>query len=366
MNKDELNNKLAASLEKVGITNIKKQTIDAKRFEKLITLLNNDYNELEDSINNFKCQFEKLKIVVDNTPCTISWINNRLEYEGVNQSLLEFTNQSKDSYQGKQLGFQSEDRYFYEFAKELFDSNEINMYKELKSTLNGETRTFWVVGSKYAANTEAVIIGIETTELHQTRARLAHSEKLVEIDDLTGLYNMRSVFDRIKHEILRGQRTGKQTAVVMMDMDHFKNVNDNHDHLFGSFVLAEVGGIIKRAIRKIDLGARYGGDEFLIVLAEADEEGVKVFCERLRKTIEDYHFKRGKDEMKLTPSIGYAIGAPGSKVVNERGLVRIADKALYQAKNEGRNCVRGFCEVDNADLFNELNQLELDDRFSDC
>ncbi|PIS11191.1 MAG: diguanylate cyclase response regulator, partial [Bdellovibrio sp. CG10_big_fil_rev_8_21_14_0_10_47_8] len=100
--------------------------------------------------------------------------------------------------------------------------------------------------------------------------RLANDQlkELVDTDDLTGLLNMRSVYQRIESELLRAKRFGRQVCVVMMDMDYFKTVNDGHDHLFGSFVLSEVGQLIRRCIRNIDLGARYGGDEFLMVLTE--------------------------------------------------------------------------------------------------
>ena len=93
--------------------------------------------------------------------------------------------------------------------------------------------------------------------------------QLVEIDDLTGLFNMRSIFQKLEFEMERGKRFNRSVTVVMIDMDHFKTVNDGHDHLFGSYVLSEVGKIIKASTRTVDIPARYGGDEFLIVLSES-------------------------------------------------------------------------------------------------
>lgn len=178
-------------------------------------------------------------------------------------------------------------------------------------------------------------------QLRNANVRL---KELVDIDDLTGLFNMRSVYQRLETEMDRAKRFGRQVAVVMMDMDHFKSVNDGHDHLFGSFVLSEVGAIIKRNIRAHDLGARYGGDEFLMILTETNTDGARRFCERLLKAINDYHFKNGKDEKKLTSSIGFAITPPGDALTDARGLVRTADHALYEAKRAGRNCVK-FIEI---------------------
>lgn len=174
----------------------------------------------------------------------------------------------------------------------------------------------------------------------QLRAANEKLKELVDIDDLTGLLNMRSVYQRLESELERARRFGRQVCVVMMDMDFFKSVNDGHDHLFGSFVLHEVGKIIKECIRTIDMAARYGGDEFLILLTETSKEGALHFCERLRKSIEITHFKNGKDEIRLTASIGFAITAPGDSGIDARGLVRTADHALYDAKRAGRNCVR--------------------------
>ncbi|MFN7729226.1 MAG: GGDEF domain-containing protein [Bdellovibrio sp.] len=165
-------------------------------------------------------------------------------------------------------------------------------------------------------------------------------KELVDIDDLTGLFNMRSVYQRLDFELERARRFNRQVAVVMMDMDFFKSVNDGHDHLFGSFVLTEVGAIVRKNIRNIDIGARYGGDEFLIVLTELSKEGAQIFCERLRKAIATKHFKNGPDEIHLTASLGFAITAIGDIGTDARSLVRLADNALYEAKRAGKNCVR--------------------------
>jgi two-component system, cell cycle response regulator len=173
----------------------------------------------------------------------------------------------------------------------------------------------------------------------QLRAANEKLKELVDIDDLTGLFNMRSLYQRLDHELERGRRFDRSVCVVMLDMDNFKEVNDGHDHLFGSFVISEVGRLIKNNIRTVDIGARYGGDEFLIVLTEVEIDGAQLFCERLRKAIEGHLFKSGSDEMRLTVSIGFAIKAPFDSETDSRELVRAADRALYDAKEKGRNRV---------------------------
>ena len=167
-------------------------------------------------------------------------------------------------------------------------------------------------------------------------------QELVEIDDLTGLFNMRSIFQKLEFEMERGKRFNRAVTVVMIDMDHFKSVNDGHDHLFGSYVLSEVGKIIKQSTRSVDIPARYGGDEFLIVLSETPLAGVEQFCERLRSRIEQATFSQGKDSIKLTISTGFATSSVTGDLLPPKELVRQADMALYEAKKRGRNQVFAY------------------------
>jgi two-component system, cell cycle response regulator len=175
-------------------------------------------------------------------------------------------------------------------------------------------------------------------ELQAANAKL---QELVEIDDLTGLFNMRSIYNKLDFEMERGKRFNRPVTVVMMDMDRFKTVNDGHDHLYGSYVLSEVGKIIKASTRTVDIPARYGGDEFLIVLSETPLQGVELFCERIRKKVEQALFVQGEDSMKLTLSIGFASTQSGENLAPKE-LVRRADVALYEAKRQGRNRVVCF------------------------
>ncbi len=173
-------------------------------------------------------------------------------------------------------------------------------------------------------------------ELREANRKLL---SLVDIDDLTGLYNMRSIYDRINNEIERGRRYKHSVAVIMMDMDDFKYVNDNHDHLFGSFVLGETGKLIKRTIRTVDFAARYGGDEFLICLSQTESEGAIKFAERLRKKIAEHEFVNGDDRMFLTASFGCCVIDSGKSILDAQTIVRIADSKLYKAKHVGKNRV---------------------------
>lgn len=172
-------------------------------------------------------------------------------------------------------------------------------------------------------------------ELKEANEKL---QEMVERDYLTGLFNMRSMYERIDFELKRARRFKRNVSAIMMDMDHFKSVNDTNDHLFGSFVIKEIGVIVSKTMREVDFAARYGGDEFLIVLTETNELGTRAFCERLRLNIRNYIFDDGKNRMQLTSSIGFAV-VEGAENIDARTLVRRADHALYRAKEQGRDCI---------------------------
>jgi len=165
-------------------------------------------------------------------------------------------------------------------------------------------------------------------------------QELIDRDYLTGLYNMRSMYEKIDYEILRARRFKRSVSCVMMDLDNFKTVNDKFDHLFGSFIIKETGKIIKSTMREIDFAARYGGDEYLIVLTETKREGVQTFCERLHKTIKEHVFQDEDKTLQITVSIGFAMMTSDDSI-DARELVRKADNALYEAKNAGRDRICG-------------------------
>lgn len=178
---------------------------------------------------------------------------------------------------------------------------------------------------------------LRTKEVHEQLQRA--NEKLLEMVDhdfLTGLYNMRTMYEKIDFELKRARRYDRKIGVVMIDMDYFKTVNDQNDHLFGSYVLAEMGKILQVTVRESDYAARYGGDEFLIVLTEVDQIGAGIFCERLRKQIENHTFRNENSSINLTISLGYVV-SQGENSADARTMVRKADHALYEAKRLGRN-----------------------------
>jgi len=159
-------------------------------------------------------------------------------------------------------------------------------------------------------------------------------------DHLTGLWNRRMILDVLARELNRSMREKRPIAVAMLDIDHFKLINDTHGHLTGDEVLIEVAELLQRVVRAVDIVARYGGEEFVVVLPETGAPGAEAFAERLRELIESQAFVASRgNPIRLTTSIGVSC-FPGFGVESVEDLLTNADQALYRAKSDGRNRVR--------------------------
>ncbi len=166
-------------------------------------------------------------------------------------------------------------------------------------------------------------------------------------DALTGLYNRRSLFEKGNEEMNRAKRYGRPLSVLMLDIDHFKGVNDEYGHLAGDEVLKDLANILTGQLRmkEGDFPARYGGEEFVVVLPETDKKSAMILAERLRGRIEEKLFKADPlIKEKITASIGVAeLDEAGEDSDLETFLGR-ADKALYEAKESGRNQVKAWSQ----------------------
>ncbi len=161
-------------------------------------------------------------------------------------------------------------------------------------------------------------------------------EALSVTDDLTGLFNHRAMQQRLKDEFLRAQRYNDPLSVLMVDIDHFKRVNDEKGHLFGDHVLSELAGVLTETVRETDFVARYGGEEFLVILPHTHFAGCLPVAERVWRGVAEREFSDGNLKTRITVSVGVAFFP--CKDVGEVGqLLSNADQALYQAKREGRN-----------------------------
>lgn len=155
-------------------------------------------------------------------------------------------------------------------------------------------------------------------------------------DELTGLINRRRMAELMEAERQRCQRGRRPLVLALLDLDHFKLVNDQHGHAAGDEVLRSFAACVQGVLRSTDVLARWGGEELMLMLYDTDARGASELLERVRASVEAMEIDAGGSLIRVTVSIGQALGEPGEPV--ERTLER-ADQALYRAKERGRNQV---------------------------
>jgi len=214
----------------------------------------------------------------------------------------------------------------------FFSCRKKNAYKNLHKDL-----------SLQIASQLAVII--EKTQLYkgiklnkQLIAQKKSLEQRVTHDALTGLLNRPAIFDILHKQILRAKRGGFGIAVIMIDIDHFKNINDTCGHPAGDAVLCEIANRLTQSARSHEYIGRYGGEEFLAIISPFSQEGAVKAAERFRKAIASEEINTNQTLIPATISLGVAI-ATGEESLDEHLLLQRADEALYQAKHKGRNRV---------------------------
>lgn len=181
------------------------------------------------------------------------------------------------------------------------------------------------------------IITRQHAQLAQANAAL---ERLTRLDGLTGLYNRTAFAEMSRRELARAQRSGGQTAVLLLDMDHFKHINDSWGHPAGDAVLRHVAGLLQSAVRRTDLVGRLGGEEFTVLLPDTSADDAAALAEKLRQRLQDAPTPWEATPIAATVSIGLAATTAEENRTFET-LYQNADKALYLAKQGGRNRVVG-------------------------
>jgi diguanylate cyclase (GGDEF)-like protein len=192
-------------------------------------------------------------------------------------------------------------------------------------------------------------VAIENAQIY------ANAREQADIDGLTGLHNHRSFQDKYNQEIENCALSGDDFSLLFIDLDFFKTYNDIYGHALGDEILKEVGGIIKSSIRETDIGGRYGGDEFAIILKRTTGDAAKVVAERIRSKVENCMSDKG---ITLTCSIGVACWRVDG--VARNAIIQSADKAVYAAKQAGRNKVVAASEIDTIDAVLPEHLLNLD------
>jgi diguanylate cyclase (GGDEF)-like protein len=175
-------------------------------------------------------------------------------------------------------------------------------------------------------------------ELVELRSRTEELSRLVHVDTLTGLFNYRYFVLALEQELERTRRTGQPTALVMLDLDHFKRVNDTWGHESGNKVLRQAANIITQLLRRIDVPCRYGGEEFALILPGTPLPRAVQAANRLREAMESTPVELDGEQVTVTASLGANVYQRGSDLSADL-FVKQTDALLYQAKEEGRNRV---------------------------
>ncbi len=203
----------------------------------------------------------------------------------------------------------------------------MNFSSQTPRTLpESEQKIFCTVANRIAA-------AVENARLH------AEVQQLAITDALTNLYNRRGLFKLGRYEVERAQRFERSLAIVMFDLDHFKQINDTYGHAVGDQVLVQVTAHCKSMLRGIDLFGRYGGEEFVVLLPETDFAGAMDVAERLRRCTEQEVIAADHAQIRITISLGFAILDKDCTTLET--LLEHADQRLLNAKQTGRNRVAG-------------------------
>ncbi|UUV16857.1 GGDEF domain-containing protein [Fusobacteria bacterium ZRK30] len=304
------------------------------------------------NIEKLKKSENFLEVLMDNLESNIMVVNQDIKVESVNPFLKNMLHKDLNQIEGKKCGNALGCRHAVEEGKNCGETtfcSTCNLRKTIISTLadrsnhsgNVLSREFYMNGEKkkkyflysckhvkFNSDDMALLIMNDVTELEENRRKM---EKMALTDDLTGLFNRRYIFNFLSDEELQV----KGFSIIMGDVDHFKKINDSYGHPFGDVVLKKVANIIKDVIGEKGLAARFGGEEFLIVLPDMTSKDAYFYAEQLRKKIET--LKINDYSSRTTISLGVAEYLKGQDISE---VIKTADKLLYLAKESGRNITK--------------------------
>jgi|GEM_PF-5819293 len=320
---------------KNGSTKIISAFYMAIEYEGKSVLLSNIFDVSD--IRKAEEQIKELSQIVEQTDDTIKMTDKSGRLTYVNDSFVAHSGYTRDEILGKKPSILKSGKHTDEFYKELWQTisskqpfRGVLINRKKDGSIYHESLTITPIINNMNEITGYVSTGKDITERIELENKLT---QLASTDPLTGLCNRRRLEESLAVEIARVTRHSSPMALIMFDIDHFKSINDLFGHDVGDDVLKDIAKVIQLNIRKTDIFARWGGEEFIILTPETTEENVEILAEKLRYAIENYDFGLPQ---KITASFGVTqyIGGETSEQIIKR-----ADKAMYQAKENGRNRV---------------------------
>jgi diguanylate cyclase (GGDEF)-like protein len=218
------------------------------------------------------------------------------------------------------------------WIKNLLDGKFERNIAKIVNVRSSELRTFMVKATKFPEEEEELYI-VSMSDITDMEEEAKTLERLATTDPLTKVYNRLKLNELLAFEVKKAERYELPLSLIMLDIDHFKDINDTYGHDIGDEVLVKLCEIITSHIRDTDVFARWGGEEFMIMLPNTNTEGAEIMAENLRKIVEESEFGKAG---KITASFGIAVYKTNS---NMRDMLKRVDDALYSAKRGGRNMV---------------------------
>ncbi|MET0014990.1 MAG: sensor domain-containing diguanylate cyclase [Sedimenticola sp.] len=281
------------------------------------------------------------RLLIENQTDLVVKVDLEGRFQFVSQTYCETFGKSEQELLGNQFMplVHEDDRKSTAKAMEALYKPPHKAYMEQRAMTKDGWRWFGWMDTAVLDDNQNVIaiigVGRDITDKKQAEFRL---EKLATYDSLTGLFNRQALEVRLKKEVDRASRYAHPLSILMLDIDHFKEINDTHGHQVGDDIMRDCSALLNELIRKTDYAGRYGGDEIIVVLPETSSSQAVELAERLRKRIADERFTMVENKtLNITVCLGVATYPDNAR--QQKELMRAADDAMYKAKESGRNLV---------------------------
>ncbi|HRQ22676.1 MAG TPA: diguanylate cyclase [Anaerolineales bacterium] len=313
-------------------------------FNTMSGALNDLVHNLEMRVANRTAELRKLSVAIEQSPSVIVITNLQAEIEYVNDAFTRSTGYTFGEVKGRNLRFLKSGMTPPETFREMWDALTVGKtWRGELANRRKDGEIYWeytVIAPTYDAEgnvTHYVAVKEDITARKVAEAKL---EQLAVTEPLTGLLNRRGFFLEAEKIYARSQRPPYELAALMMDIDHFKNVNDRYGHQSGDAVLREIAARLRDNLRPTDIIARYGGEEFVALLPRTSLDTLTQITQRLNAAVREQPIEYNRINISITISIGAIILTAESRSLDE--LLTQADQAMYQAKAAGRNCTVVF------------------------